>query len=85
LVGVGSKPNQQPVIVVEPEAGQFPKTQADRERFRCELLELARGNSLTESIQAVLFHPSLPVDIRHNVKIFREKLAPWAERELRKP
>ena len=84
LVGIGSKPNQRPVIVVEPDAGQFPKTRAEQKRFREELLELARGNSLTASIQTILFHPSLPVDIRHNVKIFREKLGPWAERELRK-
>ncbi len=84
LVGVGSKPNQHPVIVVEPDAGQFPKTRVDQERFRDELLALARGNSLTSSIETVLFHPSLPVDIRHNVKIFREKLGPWAEGELLK-
>ena len=84
LVGVGSKPNQQPVIVVEPDAGHFPKTRADQSRFRDELLELAQGNLLTASIQTVLFHPSLPVDIRHNVKIFREKLGPWAEGELLK-
>lgn len=84
LVGVGSKPNQHPVIVVEPDAGQFPKTQVDQERFRDELFALARGNSLTSSIETVLFHPSLPVDIRHNVKIFREKLGPWAEGELLK-
>lgn len=84
LVGVGSKPNQRPVIVVEPDSGQFPKTRAEQERFREELLELARGNSLTALIRTILFHPSLPVDIRHNVKIFREKLGPWSERELRK-
>ncbi len=84
LVGVGAKPNLQPVIVVEPDAGQFPKTRADQERFRDELFDLARGNSLTAAIQTVLFHPSLPVDIRHNVKIFREKLGPWAESELLK-
>lgn len=84
LVGVGSKPNQQPVIVVEPEAGQFPKSSADRAKFRDELLKLARDNPLTSSIHTVLFHPSLPVDIRHNVKIFREKLGPWVESELSK-
>jgi hypothetical protein len=27
-----------------------------------------------------LFHHSFPVDIRHNSKIFREKLARWAAR-----
>jgi olefin beta-lactone synthetase len=25
-----------------------------------------------------MIHPSFPVDIRHNAKIFREKLAVWA-------
>ena len=33
--------------------------------------------------QTILFHPSFPVDIRHNSKIFREKLAVWAARKLR--
>ncbi len=82
LVGVGSKPRQRPVIIVEPEAGQFPKTGSERDRFLAELLELSKANPLTASIDTILFHPSLPVDIRHNVKIFREKLAPWAAKEL---
>ena len=33
-------------------------------------------------IKTFLFHPAFPVDIRHNAKIFREKLAVWAAREL---
>ena len=36
----------------------------------------------TRRIQTILFHPSFPVDIRHNSKIFREKLAVWAARRL---
>ena len=28
-------------------------------------------------------HPKFPVDIRHNAKIFREKLAVWAATEVR--
>lgn len=84
LVGVGSKRQQQPVIIVEPEAGQFPKSAADRDRFRAELFELSKANPLTGSIETILFHRSLPVDIRHNVKIFREKLVPWAENQLRR-
>lgn len=83
LVGVGAKPDQKPVIIVEPEAGGFPESESDQKKFREELLHLGRESSLTESIEAVLFHRSLPVDIRHNVKIFREKLAPWAEEQLR--
>lgn len=82
LVGIGPHP-QQPVIVVEPEAGHFPETSADEARFRAELEALGRANPLTQSIETILFHRSLPVDIRHNVKIFREKLAPWAEGKVR--
>ena len=83
LVGVGAKPNQKPVIIVEPEAGKCPESESDQKKFQEELLQLGRESSLTESIETVLFHRSLPVDIRHNVKIFREKLAPWAEEQLR--
>lgn len=82
LVGVGSKPKQRPVIIVEPEAGQFPESSADQDQLRAELLSLARANPRTASIETILFHRSLPVDIRHNVKIFREKLAPWASQQL---
>ncbi|HBL43921.1 fatty acid CoA ligase family protein [uncultured Gimesia sp.] len=83
LVGVGSKPNQKPVIIVEPEQGDYPATQADHDRFTQELLALGKANPLTVSIETVLFHRSLPVDIRHNVKIFREKLTPWAEKQVK--
>lgn len=83
LVGVGSKPRQHPVIIVEPEAGQFPESFSAQARFREELLDLGRANPITASVQTILFHRSLPVDIRHNVKIFREKLGPWAEKQLR--
>ena len=83
LVGVGEKKNQQPVIIVEPEPGEFPESVAEQQKFRDELLALGQASALTSSIETVLFHRSLPVDIRHNVKIFREKLAPWAEQQLR--
>ena len=36
----------------------------------------------TSGISAILFHPAFPVDIRHNAKIFREKLAVWAEEQM---
>ncbi len=78
LVGVGNRGAQRPVIVVEPEPGCFPETSAARDRFIRELLEEAGKNSLTSEIRTVLFHRSLPVDTRHNVKINRELLAEWA-------
>ena len=82
LVGVGPKLDQRPVIVVEPETGEFPRSESTRRQFITELLELGAANALT-GIETVLFHRSLPVDIRHNVKIFREKLVPWAAQQMR--
>ena len=36
----------------------------------------------TRGIKTFLAHPKFPVDVRHNSKIFREKLAVWADRKL---
>jgi len=77
-VGIGRRGQQVPVIVVEPEPGQFPKSNSDQARLKQELLALAAKNSLTAAIDRILFHPSLPVDTRHNVKINREELSVWA-------
>ncbi|APZ93958.1 fatty acid CoA ligase family protein [Fuerstiella marisgermanici] len=78
LVGIGSRGQQIPVIVAEPEAGHFPECRAAVDAMRTELLALGAANELTNSIGEVLFHKSLPVDTRHNVKINRELLAVWA-------
>jgi len=78
LVGIGPAGQQEPVLIAEPESGQFPPSAADRQRLIQELRELGRANPLTESITKFLFHRSLPVDRRHNVKIHREELAVWA-------
>ena len=83
LVGIGPADKQTPVIVVEPKPGKFPRG-AQVRTFNRELLEIAQANTLTQGIEHFLFHPSLPVDIRHNAKIFREKLAPWAESKLKR-
>ena len=44
-----------------------------------DILELAANNPTTADIQFVLVKDELPVDIRHNAKIFREKIALWAQ------
>jgi len=80
LVGVGVPPRQKPVICIELEkTGLAP----DLKQFTVELLELASRHEHTRTIQTVLYHPAFPVDIRHNSKIFREKLAVWAVERLR--
>jgi len=80
LVGVGSAPNQKPVICIELEKGV---SFSQKIQIKKELLELAGSTHLTEDIDTILFHKSFPVDIRHNSKIFREKLKVWAEKKLR--
>jgi acyl-CoA synthetase (AMP-forming)/AMP-acid ligase II len=88
LVGVIQKPelghggHQTPVIIVEPRKKQFPLRNADRQKFAGELRDLAAANPLTLDIHTVLFHRSLPVDLRHNSKINRERLALWAANAL---
>ncbi len=77
LVGVGPRGSQTPVIIVEPVPGQFP-SRGRRGGFVAELLKLGAADPRTARIRQVLFHRSFPVDIRHNAKIFREKLAVWA-------
>lgn len=82
LVGVRRGGHPAAAIVVEPEPGQFPRGAAARARLTRELLALGAAHQHTRPIQIVLFHPSFPVDIRHNAKIFRERLAAWAQQEL---
>jgi len=78
LVGIGPPGRQRPVIIIEPHEGRMPRAKRAREAFLAELRQLAAANPLTAGISTFLLHPNFPVDIRHNVKIFREKLAVWA-------
>lgn len=82
LVGIGERPEQVPAIVVEPET--MPAHAEERARMESELLALGAKNVATRDIKTVLFHPSFPVDIRHNAKINRESLTNWAAEQLRK-
>lgn len=82
LVGVGPRGGQRPVIVIEPETHRYP-TRSREPAFREELLGLGRSNELTRSIKDILFHRDLPVDVRHNAKINREKLSEWAPGRIR--
>jgi len=77
LVGVGQPGRQTPVLVVEP-AGQC----RDQDRLIAALHTLAQSKAHTRCIRTFLLHPGFPVDIRHNAKIFRERLADWAKQQL---
>lgn len=74
LVGVERHGQMLPVVCVELEQ----TATRHRDQIKLDLLELAARHPHTKRIRHFLFHPALPVDIRHNSKIFREKLAIWA-------
>ena len=79
LVGIGSQGAQRALLCVElerkVEATQWPRIQRD-------LRHIADGLVHTAKVEAFLRYPRLfPVDIRHNAKIGREKLAHWAARQ----
>ncbi len=73
LVGVGPDGAKRPVICVELEPGKKP-----RPGLTGELLALGAAQTHTRAVKDILYHPGFPVDIRHNAKIGREKLAAWA-------
>ncbi len=52
-------------------------------KMKLALLEQAQQSEHTRRIEVFLYHPGgFPVDVRHNSKIFREKLAVWAAKQL---
>lgn len=78
LVGVGDRPAQRPVLCVELVPGADPESTLAGVRARL------ADFPLTATIDTVLVHPGFPVDIRHNAKIGREKLAVWSDKQLQK-
>ncbi len=80
LVGVDTDRGWEiPVIIIELETSCRRRKQEVIDEVR----QLAGHHPLTKRIEHILVHPSFPVDIRHNAKIFREKLKIWAQRQLR--
>ncbi len=77
LVGVGPAGNKTPVMLVE-----LHNKNADQKSLLADLEKIAEEHLLTSGIKHFLIHPDFPVDIRHNAKIFREKLASYAEEKL---
>jgi len=78
LVGVGPKGSQRPVLCIELEKD----ISVNRQTLMEDLGELASKFEHTSGIDTFLIHREFPVDIRHNAKIFREKLAVWAANQL---
>ena len=76
LVGVGAKGAQLPVLCYELLPG------AEAAGVEARLRDVASAHPHTAGIAHFLRHAAFPVDIRHNAKIGREKLAAWAAVQL---
>lgn len=79
LVGVGPAGAQKPVICVELETNT-PDTKWPE--IENQLRAVGQSNDHTRCAETFLLHPKFPVDVRHNAKIFREKLAVWASERV---
>ncbi len=79
LVGIGLPGDQQPVIIIEPANPALVRDDDACARLAAELVHLVRGHPHAAAINRFSFHPSFPVDVRHNAKIHRLTLARWAE------
>jgi acyl-CoA synthetase (AMP-forming)/AMP-acid ligase II len=80
LVGIGLFGAQRAVLCVELRAGVPAR---EWPRIEAELRHLGEGFVHTAKVVDFLHHPKpFPVDIRHNAKIGREKLAMWAAKRL---
>jgi len=84
LVGIGTSKQKTPVMLVETWPEHVTKDATEIEKLLDKIHARLSESWLTNTIERkhVLLHPSFPVDIRHNAKIFREKLTPWAEKQL---
>lgn len=82
LVAIGSGNNngkQRAVLCVEL---LHKANNSQQQQIIVDLQEIQQQFEHTKNIEHFLFHPAFPVDIRHNAKIFREKLALWARKKL---
>ncbi len=79
LVGVGEPGDQRMLLWVEADKAARQLSDA---ALRQALFDLAAQHEQAQDIERIEFHAGFPVDIRHNAKIGRERLAVEARRVL---
>lgn len=79
LVGSGAPGRQRPCLVAEPVNPKLVADSVECRRLTRDLRQLALLHEHTTQIKTFYFHPSFPVDVRHNAKIHRLALARWVE------
>lgn len=81
LVGIGSRGDQQPVVIVELRPGIRRSATVERELLAWALRQPSHID--LRRVKRILVHPRFPVDVRHNAKIHRLALATWAGKRLK--
>jgi acyl-CoA synthetase (AMP-forming)/AMP-acid ligase II len=94
LVRVDAPEHATPVVIIEAATEPLASCESGTLSANCrlawgqltqELLSLAVHHDRAASVRQYLLYPVLPVDVRHNAKINREKLAAWAHQMLNAP
>ena len=79
LVEISVKGKQTPLVCIELEDTQ----QVPQAQLFTDLQDLCSKHAHTTGISLFMIHKGFPMDIRHNAKIFREKLASWAQQQIK--
>ena len=82
LVGVTIGGVRVPVLCIERDQESPSKNRMEERKLFDQLKAIGAKFEHTRGITRFLIHPGFPVDIRHNAKIGREKLAVWAQARL---
>jgi acyl-CoA synthetase (AMP-forming)/AMP-acid ligase II len=77
LVKLNTAQGSRPALVIERWDGETNLS----EKMREELIELGKQTEASSQIQQIFVHGPFPVDVRHNIKIDRLKLAAWAQNQ----
>ncbi len=80
LVGLGNAGDEIPVLCIELEPDAAKKHSGNKQYLSGlvnELWQLGQKHTHTQTIYRFVMHSPFPVDVRHNSKIFREKLRVW--------
>lgn len=84
LVPLGARPRQRPCVIIEPLRERRRRMTNDPTDLQNDCRRMIGEALAGVDIETFLIYPrALPTDIRHNAKIFREQLAPWAEQQIR--
>lgn len=78
LVGVNLNGENEAVVCIQLKSGI-----KKNKKMVYEFKKMALKYEHTKNISVFLFHHQFPVDPRHNAKIFREKLAKWAQKKIK--